>query len=454
VPLAGLNQLRADQFEWLIAGWLEEKILALIRSLPKSLRTSFIPAPEYAANALKTLKPGDGSLYEALAIYLGRISGADIRSTSFELTSIPAQLFMRFEVVDMSGVGASPTQSRLEPQARGRGGHATKPSIIASGRDLNEIRRELGVRAQADLSKLIDSPWNRDNVTTWDFGDLPERVEIQKHGMTLHAYPALVDVAAGSVSLRLFESREASAVAHRAGVRRLFIMQLGPDVRNLARHVRNLEEASVYYLTLGPPAEAGSPELRDDLLNAAAEKALYSDDGEVRTYEAFVEHAKHGWRKLLWAANEISEIVLATLKERSEVIKLMELPAAPAWRDAWVDIRRQLAELLPRGFVIKTPSHWLPHLPRFVKAIRVRLEKLRDSGYNRDLAGLVQIGPMFQQYLERRAEHQKTGIFDPELDKYRWMLEELRVSLFAQELKTSVIVSVQRLDRQWALVRH
>ena len=424
VPLAGLNQLPAAQFEWLIPGWLEEKILALIRSLPKSLRTSFIPAPEYAANAFTTLKPGDGSLHDALAIYLGKISGADIRPGSFELSSVPAQLFMRFDVLDQHG------------------------KSIASGRDLVEIRRELGVRAQADLSRLIDSPWNRDNITTWDFGDLPERVEIQKHGMTLHAYPALVDQGK-SVALRLFESPEAAGIAHRAGVRRLFIMQLGPDVKNLARHVRNLEEASVYYTTIRP-----ADELRDDLLNAAAERALYSEGGEVRTHEAFVEHAEHGWRKLLLAANEISEIVLATLKERSEVIKLMELPAAPAWRDALVDIRRQLAELLPRGFVIKTPAHWLVHLPRFVKAIRIRLEKLRDSGYNRDLAALVQIGPMFQQYLERRAEHHKTGIVDSDLEKYRWMLEELRVSLFAQELKTSMTVSIQRLDRQWALVRH
>jgi ATP-dependent helicase HrpA len=131
----------------------------------------------------------------------------------------------------------------------------------------------------------------------------------------------------------------------------------------------------------------------------------------------------------------------------------MELGYAPAWRDAFVDIRRQLQLALPRGFVIKTPSHWLPHLPRFVRAIRVRLEKLRDSGLNRDLAGLVQIGPMFQQYLERQSEHERAGVVDPELEKYRWMLEELRVSLFAQELKTSIPISVQRLDRQWALVR-
>jgi ATP-dependent helicase HrpA len=118
-----------------------------------------------------------------------------------------------------------------------------------------------------------------------------------------------------------------------------------------------------------------------------------------------------------------------------------------------VDVRRQLAALLPRGFVISTPPEWLAHLPRFLRAIRVRLEKLRDSGYQRDLAGLVQIGPMFQQYLERRVEHQKAGLVDPELEKYRWMLEELRVSLFAQELKTSMPISVKRLDRQWALVR-
>jgi ATP-dependent helicase HrpA len=431
VPLAGLNQLRTEAFEWLIPGWLEEKILALIRSLPKSLRTNFIPAPEYAASAMNTLKPGDGPLHEAMAVYLGKVSGVDVRPGSFDPASLPAHLLMRFEVLDEAG------------------------KVIAAGRDLAEIRRELGVRAQANLGKLIDSPWNRDNVTAWDFGDLPERVEIQQHGMTLHAYPALVDQG-NTVGLRLFESPEAAAVAHRAGVRRLFILQLGPDVKNLARHVRNLEEASVMYTTVqhSPPAEAGSPaELRDDVLTAAADRALFSEGGEIRTREAFVDRAQSGWKKLLLAANEITQIALDMLRELAEVTKLMELGYAPAWRDAFVDIRRQLQLALPRGFVIKTPSHWLPHLPRFVRAIRVRLEKLRDSGLNRDLAGLVQIGPMFQQYLERQSEHERAGVVDPELEKYRWMLEELRVSLFAQELKTSIPISVQRLDRQWALVR-
>ena len=185
----------------------------------------------------------------------------------------------------------------------------------------------------------------------------------------------------------------------------------------------------------------------------AADRALLGMGDDVRTRDAFVEHARTGWRTLLVAANEITQVALETLTEYAEVMKLMEMPYSPTWRDAYVDIRRQLRFLLPRGFVTKTPSQWLAHLPRFVRAIRVRIEKLRDSGYNRDLAGLVQIGPMFQQYLERDLEHQRAGIVDPELGKYRWMLEELRVSLFAQELKTSIPISVQRLDRQWALVR-
>ena len=134
---------------------------------------------------MKALAPGEGSLYDALAIYLRKLSGADIRANSFEPSSIPAQLFIRFEVVDESG------------------------NVITAGRDLTEIRRELGVRAQANLSKIVDSPWYRDNITTWDFGDIPDRVEIQKFGMTMHAYPALVDQ--GRVAgLRLFESPEAA----------------------------------------------------------------------------------------------------------------------------------------------------------------------------------------------------------------------------------------------------
>ena len=314
---------------------------------------------------------------------------------------------MRFEVLDESG------------------------KVIAAGRDLAEIRRELGVRAQADLAKLVGSPWYRDGVTSWDFGDIPQRVEIHKHGMTLHAYPALVDQGE-TAGLRLFESAETAAAAHRAGVRRLFILQLGPDVKNLERHVRNLEEASVLYTMVAPPAEAGSPGgLVDDILMAGADRALYGLGGEVRTRDEFVQHAQTGWRTLLLAANEIAQIVLDALARicRGDEVDGSGLMRRRGGMRMWTFAARFSAacarvcdfNAFSIGFLASAP----------VRAGHSRADR-ESCGIRATTAiwpGSCRSGRCFSNIWNGALDHERAGIVDPELESYRWMLEELRVSV-------------------------
>jgi ATP-dependent helicase HrpA len=318
---------------------------------------------------------------------------------------------------------------------------------VAIGRDLSRIRQDLGVQVRRTFAALPGGNWQRDNLTSWDFGDLPDKIEIKRHGMILAAYPALVDNK-GSASLRLFDSSEASRAAHRTGVRRLFMRQLEQETKYLAKSLPGFSQMAINYSTIGP-----SDELRRDLVEASFDRALFEHDGPVRTKEQFVRLAEQGWKRLVQASHQIATTVAQTLETYQSIDRRLSVPPPSAFWPAWRDIKEQLNFLLPRGFVRTTPAAWMPHLPRFVKAIDIRLTKLANAGLSHDTQALQVMHPLWQAYLDRRQQHRQQDIDDPELDIARWMIEELRVSLFAQELKTSQPISPQRVQRQFDRVR-
>jgi ATP-dependent helicase HrpA len=434
VPLVALNQMPSQPFEWLIPGYLREKIDYLIRSLPKALRVQFVPVPEYADKAMAALLPGPlpatgvyappaVSLVQALAGFLGKISGVTIRPQDFQADDMPAWLRMDFRVVDSQGNG------------------------VTAGRDLAEIRRALGVRAKQAFATLPSNEWNREQLTRWDFGDLPERVEIRHQGMTLAGYPALVDEAS-SAALRLFDSPEAAAASTRPGLRRLFMVQLKKEIEYLQRTFPNIDQLSLYYAPLGKGGR-----LKEQIAQAVADRALFENGPYVRTREEFIERGESGWRHLSAAATEIAEITTPTLTTYHELSRQLSSPAPPLLMASVQEIRKQLAALVPADFLTVTPFEWLVHLPRYVKALQVRYAKLMNAGASRDMQAMNEVWPHEERYEERSAKHRAHGIIDPELERYRWMLEEFRVSLFAQELKTAIPISAKRLDAQWEKVR-
>jgi len=418
VPQGGLNQLHPAAFTWLVPGMIQEKILELIRSLPKALRVKFVPAPDTAKTAFETIKPGDGTLDEALAAYLGNLAGERIGPADFDLDSLSPHLKMNFKVID--------------PQGR----------PLAMDRDLVRLQRELGAQAQKDLAQVQQSQWIRDGITSWDFPDPPAKIEINRHGLTMTAYPAIVDQG-NSVSLRLLESAESARQATRKGVRRLLAIQLREEMKYLGRSLPGFDELAVYYSPLG-----NGETLKRDLLAAIVERALFPDDGEVRTREQFIARAEGAWKRLSAASHEVVDLVAATLKEYHEVAKLLAGAVAPGWREGFSDVEQQLEYLLPRDFITRTPFDWLKQLPRFVKAIHIRLKKLIDAGVIRDSAAMTQVKPWWEKYLKLSADYDARNVKSAELDQYRWMVEELRVSLFVQELKTSIPISAKRLERQ------
>lgn len=431
IPLAALNQVSAERFEWLVPGMLREKITALIKTLPKQMRVNFIPAPDWAEKAFAAMTPGDYSLYESLATFLGKSSGLTVRAHDFDPAALLDHLHFNFQIVDDSG----------------------KP--LAAGRDLAALRRQFGVAAKEEFEKAPpqNGSFHRDGITRWDFGDLPESVEVKRHGLTLRGYPALVDQQE-TAGLRLFDTPEAAAEAMRGGLRRLFMLQTKQELTYIQRNIRGLDRMAMQFATIGKPEE-----LRRQIAAAAADRALY--DGQsgtgwawaVRTQDRFVEVAQEAWKRLNNAADEVTDVARQTLEAYQAVMMQLQKPYPPLLQPSIADMKRDMARLVPADFLISTPPQWLAHLPRFMKGVEIRLRKLTNAGLKRDEQAMATIEPLWKRYEERLLKHRYEGVVDPAMEQYRWMMEELRVSLFAQELKTSVTVSPKRLDELWATVK-
>jgi ATP-dependent helicase HrpA len=423
IPLAALNQMPEDPFEWLVPGLLREKTLELIRTLPKPVRVNFVPAPDFADRAADAMTFGQGAYFDALAIVLGKFSGLTIRAEDFDPKELPSFLKMNFRIVDQQG------------------------KTLQAGRDLAEIRQKLGLAARATFEKLPPHPeFHRDNLTRWDFGDLPERIEIKRHGVTLGAYPALVDNTE-SVNLRLLDSPDAAKASHRAGVRRLFMLQLGPELRHLWRRIPNFDRMAMNFKLLG-----STDELRSQIVTAAAGKA-FAADGNIRTQAQFAQRALTAWRSLSEEHNKLSEIADQILVVFYGITKEISRPFPPLLEPSVKDMREQLSRLVPKNVILATPAAWLEHVPRFIKGIGIRLNRLTNAGLAKDQTALEVVRPLELALQERIKKHQQQRINDDALTQYRWMLEELRISLFAQELKTSIPVSLKRLGELWTMIK-
>jgi len=415
IPLPLLNQLPAARFEWLVPGLLKEKLTALIKSLPKDLRVNFVPAPDCADTAFAALRPGDGSLLDALALFLGKQKGISVPRDAFDPSSLLDHLHMNFRIVDAAG------------------------KQMAMGRDLDDLRKQLGVQVRSTFSELSHPKFTREEVVAWDFGDLPQSVEVTRHGMKLMAYPALAAVD-GKVSLKLFDSPEEARQSHLAGLRKLLTVELKDEIKYLANNLPDIQQMCLHYATLGP-----CQQLKDDLVGETINRAFLFD-ANVRTAMEYELRKTAGRRhRLIEVGREVAELVARILAAYQRVaVLLAKFPASPMTKD----VKEQLSHLMGPHFVTETPNDWLAHFPRYLRAIEVRLGKP-----GRDAEKLAEIGPLWQGYLERAKRHRDQHFHDPQLELYRWMIEELRVSLFAQELKTSIPVSVKRLEKQWEKVR-
>jgi ATP-dependent helicase HrpA len=421
VPLPALNQLDPEPFDWLVPGLRREKVTALIKALPKALRRNFVPAPDYAAAVLQAAVPDDRSLQEAVRRELKRMVGVDIPIDAWDAVELAPHLSATFKVIDAGN------------------------KILGLGKDLKLLQQQLGNRASERFDQANPGRWERAGIRRWDFGDLPETVEFKQSGVRLRGYPALLDEQ-NSVRLSLLDSAGEAARLHRAGVRRLFMLELPQQTKYLKRNLPHITEMCLHFRHVG-----ACDELQGDLLAAAVERTFFPGGPPPRTEADFRARLEAGRSRLVETANELCDKTHTALAIYSEITKKIKGPVALAQVDSLRDVKEQLGHLVYSGFVSRTPVQGFEALPRYLQAIARRLDKLAaDPG--RDGSQLRIVRPLWEQYLERAEQHKKKNIDDPALVEYRWLLEEFRVSLFAQELRAAVPVSEKRLRQQWQTV--
>ena len=421
IPIQGLNQLDSRRIGWLVPGLLEEKVVAMIRSLPKPLRRQLGPAPDAAKKAVPALNFGDGAIETSLGTVLSQLAGTHISPGDFQMEKVPEPLKMKVRVLDAEG------------------------DQLADGRDLETLRHELGAESSDSFASIDDPRWTRDDITEWDFGELPAEIDIQRGGMELKAHPMLVD-RVDSVSIRLSDSLEKAAVQSRRGLMRLFMFTAKRDLRTQVAWLPNVDRLMLLSRTL-PEFE-----LRSCVTELIADRAIGGERRIPRTKDEFDQCVEKGRRNIPGAVQDVARIIPSLLETHHEAVMAGERLSS-RFAYAADDIRGQLARLTEPGFLITTPWNWLTHYPRYFRAVAERVDSLNSGAGDRDREASHQVGLFWDRYAARFAEHEQFGLFDPALDQFRWILEEYRVSLFAQKLGTSIKISDVRLEKQWDKVK-
>jgi len=418
VPLAALGRVRAERLEWLVPGWVTLKVEGLLRTLPKALRRPLVPLPETAAQLARELAFGQGSLRVALVHALGNRAGRALRARDFVPEQLPPHLLARIEVLDEHG------------------------AVLASGRDLEAVRREVRARRGAVLAEA-DREAEARASRTWAFGDLPDAVEVDHGGFHMRARPVLVD-GGDVVRLAHVDPGARADRLHRRGVRRLLALDSGVSIRRRLEAHPSWSRLSRLQRTRGTPQQLAR-EIVDLVLDRAAnlERAVPRDEASfVRVREAVR-------RGSAAALEESIHLVEAILERYDAVARKLMMSPPPGYEAPVDDMIRQLARLVEEDVFASTSWQHLTRVPRYLDAIDARLQRIGHGGLATDRRQQARLDPWLQRWREAEVLAEEEGLDDPALDTLRWALEEWRVALFAQELGTAGRISEARLDEIW-----
>jgi ATP-dependent helicase HrpA len=452
VPLFVLNQVSEDRCEWLVPGLLKDKIQALLKSLPQRPRSRFVPLPESASRLAAELSSpeqfGAGSLTDVLLQKARDETSLDIQRTDFKHEMLSPHLFMNLCVVDEHGrqlgmgrnLGA--LKGELGAKARGAFQALAQLKVASSVIPANAgIHTRTGT-APAKAAPVQHSPIASQRYTSWTFGELPELMEISKGGQTLIGFPALVDMQ-DAVTIEVFDEPDMAVSKNRAGLRRLFALQIKDALKYLEKNIPDLQKMAVAFMPLGT-----ADEVKTQIIEVALDRAFLLDplpNDEI----TFKRRIEEGRGRLTLIANEVARLACTILLEFGAATrKIKDSKNAP---EATADCTQQLQRLVPKNFMAATPWPQLQHYARYLKAITLRLDKYRADPA-RDALRLAELKPQEQRYWRLVAE--RKGVQDARMLEFRWLLEELRVSFFAQELRTPQPVSIKRLEKAWGQLNH
>jgi ATP-dependent helicase HrpA len=471
VPLYALNQLSRERCEWLVPGMLKEKVHLLLKSLPQKLRRHCVPLPDYAAKFCERVQAklnfGRGDLIDAIIADIREQITIGVLTTDFKPETLPAHHFMNFKVIDEHGRqldmgrNLATLQAEYGVQARqsfqkmaettppaGTQLRASAPAAAANAAGGAGRPSHGGIAADAARSAgkggapvtapaAPAAPSAHTNISSWTFGELPELLEIVQGKLTLIGFPALVDKGT-HCDLEVFDDPSVAARTHRVGLRRLFALQMKDQIKFVEKSIPNLQQMGMQFMAMGTQEE-----LRDQIINKALDIACLQDPLPSDA-ASFAKRKDEGKSRLVLLVNEVARLLSQVLTEFHGLPKRLQgINAQVA-----ADMQAQLQALVHKRFLLESDYAQLVHFPRYLKAMNVRLEKLRaDPARDAKLMAEWQSAATpYQRLMRDKTAGRNT---DPKLVEFRWMLEELRVSLFAQELRTPMPVSAKRLQKVW-----
>ena len=466
VPLFALNQVNEERCEWLVPGMLKDKVQALIKTLHQRPRSRLVPLPDTAARMTEQLNQaevfGTGSLTDAVLKLVRDATAVDVKRGDLKLDMLAPHLFMNFRVVDEHGrqLGTGRSLAGLKgdlgAQARGAfqalaglknlvafGSGSSKTPVSGQFQALNQPLAQQTRAHTAPEKVAVKTP---ERYTSWTFGELPELMEIARGTQTLIGFPALIDLQ-DAVTIEVFDEPELANAKHRAGLARLFALQIKEAIKYLEKNLPDLQKMATAYMLVGRSADNSGggtlEELRGQILEVALNRTFLLDPLPASEAE-FKKRLDEGRGRLTLIATEIARLAGGILLEFTTAQRKIKDTKNAV--EASADCAQQLQRMVTKRFLTATPYGQLQHFPRYLKAITARLEKWR-SDPARDTAKMLELKPQEQRYWRLVAE--RKGASDARMQEFRWLLEELRVSFFAQELRTPQPVSIKRLEKVW-----
>jgi ATP-dependent helicase HrpA len=413
VPLPMLNQISATRCEWLVPGMLEQKVLALAKTLPQKFRHRLQPIDAWAAQFAACAHDMEQPLMRALGRAVEEQVQLKLPLDAFRPENLPLHLSMHFRVVDEHG------------------------RVLAQGRNLAELRSRLADQVERSFARVEAPVPETAGHTTWAFGELPEIMEVSTAAGATVGFPALVDQRT-SVALRVFDTPEKARELHRAGLARLFALALAEQLRYVEKNLPR--ELLLQFMPFGTDAE-----LKSQLAAATLERTCLAEPwpNDAASFAARKDAAR---ARVVLVGQEIARLVGTILAEQAGLQK--KIAQIKAFAAVAEELQAQRARLLPKTFIADTPFERLQQIPRYLRAAGLRIDKLRADPA-RDARLAAEIATLTKPFDREVAARARTQVADPQLQEFRWLLEELRVALFAQELKTPVPVSVKRLQKLW-----
>ena len=419
VPVALLNRVPRFRFDWLVPGLLREKCIALVKALPKQQRKHLVPAPDFVDRALAELEPDNVDLIEALTRAMSRLGGSSLSRSDWAPDKLDDYYLMNIRVVDGGG------------------------RLLAQDRNLDALIRRFRDETQQSVTLVPDDSPRRTGISRWDMDAIPREWRFRQAGVAIVSYPALVDCG-DNVAIELFDYPEEARQQHRLGILRLAQMHNSQGSRFLRKQMLRGNNFTLVLAGAGLERTA----LLDDLVAAAFAQALQLEESLPFTRAEFDCAVSEGGGRLVTIGNDLETLLFNTLEVLAATRQLLAGMPAGVWSDSRDDIKAQLADLLQTGFMRDTPAAWLAQYPRYMKALRTRVERLSGQ-YPKDQQHMAMLAGLTEPLQTVLSERPGLLLACPAACQYRWALEEFRVSLFAQNLGTKIPVSLKRLQAQW-----